>query len=86
MNGTNELNTDTTFDLVYGLWLTDTSYRNLSLIDIDGKHPEFHKDRLEFRSFAAELINLSPRLSSLKKIGQDLDLATAEEMENIFKE
>ena len=38
-NGTNELNIDTTFDLVYGLWLTDMSYRNLSLIDIDGKHP-----------------------------------------------
>ena len=41
VNGTNELNIDTTFDLVYGLWLTDTSYRNLSLIDIDGKHPKF---------------------------------------------
>ena len=46
----------------------------------------FYKDRLEFRSFAAELVNLSPRLASLKKIGHDLDLATAEGMEDIFKE
>ena len=41
VNGTSELTIDATFDLVYGLWLTDTSYRNLSLIDIDGTHPKF---------------------------------------------
>ena len=94
VNGSSELNIDTTFDLIYGLWSTDTSYRNLSLINIDGKPLEFpgpsvwhfHKDRVEFRSFAAELVNLSPTLASLKKIGHDLDLATAERMEDILKE
>ena len=46
----------------------------------------FNKDRVEFRSFAAELVSLSPTLASLKKIVHDLDLATAEEMEDIFEE
>ena len=94
INGTSKLNIDTMFDLVYGLCLTDMPYRNLSLIDIGGEHPDppwpsikdFQKDRVEFRSLAAELVNLSSKLASLKKIGYYLDLATAEGTEDIFKE
>ena len=40
IEGSTELNVDT-FDLVYGLWLTNTSYRNLALVDKNGSHPEF---------------------------------------------
>ena len=32
---------DTTFEICNGLYLTDTIYPNLSLHDINGKHPEF---------------------------------------------
>ena len=32
---------DTTFELVDGLWLTDTTYTNEALVDLKGKHPEF---------------------------------------------
>jgi len=35
------LRVDTTFELVDGLWLTDTTYTNEALIDLKGKHPEF---------------------------------------------
>ena len=59
VEGSTELNVDATFDLVYGLWLTDTSYRNLARVDKNGNHPEFAgpsmwhflKDRHEFRAF-----------------------------------
>ena len=92
IEGSTELNVDTTFDLVYGLWLTDTSYRNLALVDKNGSHPEFpgpsmwhfRKDRLEFRAFAAAIVNVAPKLLKLKKVGHDLDLATAQGMEDIF--
>ena len=32
---------DTTFEICDGLYLTDITYPNLSLHDINGKHPEF---------------------------------------------
>ena len=54
--GDSVLNVDTTFDLVPGLWLTDTSYKCLVLLDEFDKHPEFpgpsmwhfRKDEKEF--------------------------------------
>ena len=92
IEGSTELNVDTTFDLVYGLWLTDTSYRNFTMVDKNGNHPEFpgplmwhfRKDRHEFRAFAAAIGNVAPKLLKLKKVGHDLDLATAQGMEDIF--
>ena len=35
------LRVDTTFELVDGLWLTDTTYTNEALVDLKGKHPEY---------------------------------------------
>lgn len=35
------LRVDTTFELVEGLWLTDTTYTNEALIDLMGKNPQF---------------------------------------------
>ena len=35
------LHLDTTFKLVDGLWLTDTTYTNEALVDLKGKHPEY---------------------------------------------
>ena len=39
--GNSILRIDTTFELVDGLWLTDTTYPNESLISQRNKHPEF---------------------------------------------
>ena len=55
---------DTAFELVDGLWLTDSTYANVALADSQGKHPEFlgpnmwhfHKDQKIYRQFAAELV------------------------------
>lgn len=41
VNGNLVLRVDTTFELVEGLWLTDTTYTNKALIDLKGKNPEF---------------------------------------------
>ena len=41
VNGSSVLRVDTTFELVEGLWLTDTTYTNEALIDLKGKNPEF---------------------------------------------
>lgn len=32
---------DTIFKLIEGLWLTDTTYSNEALVDLNGKNPEF---------------------------------------------
>ena len=39
--GDSILRVDTTFELVEGLWLTDTTYSNEALVDLNGKNPEF---------------------------------------------
>ena len=44
----------------------------------------FKKDREEFRTFAASMVNSAPELLNLKKVGHDLDMATAQGMEDIF--
>ena len=87
-------NVDTTFNVTPGLWLTDTSYRHLALVDKNGNHPEFpgpmmlhfRKDREEFRYFAMEIALQQPDLiNGLKKIGHDLDKATAQGFKDIFQ-
>jgi len=76
---------DTTFDLLPGLWVTDTAYQCLALYDINNRHPHFpgpmmlhfKKDTLEFQTFASELVNQCGALRGIKKVGHDLDAATA---------
>ena len=83
---------DTTFELVDGLWLTDTTYTNEALVNLGGKHPEFpgpsfwhfRKTRECYRRFAGELIILKPELLSIKKVGHDLDKALAAGMSDVF--
>ena len=41
VHGNSILRVDTIFELIDGLWLTDTTYTNEALLDSQGKHPEF---------------------------------------------
>ena len=83
------LSIDTTFEICDGLYLTDTSYPNLSLIDRKtGEHPHspgpsfwhFRKHEDTYRRFAGELVIAKPSLGRLNKIGHDLDKAIANGM------
>ena len=84
---------DTTFEVCEGLWLTDTSYPNLSLLKDDGTHPEFpgpsfwhfRKDRKAFRRFASELVVECPELLDLPRIGHDLDKSQMLGFKDIFR-
>ena len=75
---------DATLEICDGLYLTDTTYPNKSLHDINGKHPEFpgfwHFKRIRktYRRFAGELLLYQPLLINLHKIGHDLDKGLAE--------
>ena len=77
---------DTTFEICDGLYFTGTTYPNLSLHDINGKHPEFprpsfwhfKRTRETYRRFAEELLIYEPLLINLHKIGHDLDKGLAE--------
>ena len=81
--GNSILRIDTTFEWVDGLWLTDTTYVNQSLINQSNQHPEFpgpsfwhfKKSRESYRRFAGELTIAKPELLGIKKIGHDLDKA-----------
>ena len=83
VNGNSILRVDTTFELVDGLWLTDSTYTNEALIDSRGKHLEFpgpsmwyfHKDQQIYRRFAAELVIQDPAFRGIRKIGHDRDHA-----------
>ena len=65
--------------------MTESIYQNLSLVDQNGKHPEFpgpwfwHFRMTEetSRQFADKLLIAEPLLSQVKKIGHDLDKALA---------
>ena len=41
VKGNSILSIDTTFEICEGLYLTDSTYQNLSLVDQYRKHPEF---------------------------------------------
>jgi hypothetical protein len=92
--GNSILRIDTTFELVDSLWLTDTTFTNEALIDLNGKHPEFpgpsfwhfKKTRESYRRFAGELAIAKPELLGIKKIGHDLDQAIAKGVTDIFRE
>ena len=90
---TSPLRFDTTFEIIDGLWVTDTSFTNTSLInERDGKHPEFpgplmlhfKKDSETFKRFAAEIILGNPTLMDIKKIGHDMDPALKKGLKSIF--
>ena len=57
VNGNSIWRVDTTFELVDGLWLTDSTYTNEALVNSQEKHPEFpgpsmwyfHKDQNIYR-------------------------------------
>ena len=73
--GNSVLHVDTTFELVDGLWLTDTTYTNEALNNQKDKHPEFlgpsfwhfKKTQASYRKFAGEFIIANPSLSDIKK-------------------
>ena len=68
MDGTGIFTVDTTFQLVDNLWLTDSTYPNLSLLDSNGK-------RESYRRFCGEITLANPELRFIKKVGHDLDKA-----------
>ena len=92
VNGNAILRVDTTFKLVEGLWLTDTTYTNEALTNLNGKNPEFpgpsfwhfRKTRECYRRFAGELLIKKPELLGIKKIGHDLDKALSQGLCDIF--
>ena len=92
VNGNAILHVDTTFELVEGLWLTDTTYTNEALTNLNGKNPEFpgpsfwhfRKTRKCYRRFAGELVIKKPELLRIKKIGHDLDKALSQGLCDIF--
>ena len=85
---------DTTFEIINGFWLTDTSYSNLALIHSEsGKNPEFpgpnmihfRKDRETYRRLAGEMLMGEPELHNIKQVGTDLDPAVYEGVGDIFQ-
>lgn len=91
--GNSVFHVDTTFELVDGLWLTDTTFTNERLqTHRNGNHPEFpgpsfwhfRKDQAMYRRFAGELVIAKPELIKIKKVGHDLDKAIAKGMTDIF--
>ena len=73
---------DTTFNLCSS-WVTDTSYKNLGLLNHDGTFPiflgpcivHFEKYDFIFNRFASEMCSYQPMIRSLKTIGTDLEKA-----------
>lgn len=84
---------DTTFEIVDGLWLTDTTYTKEALIDLKGKHPEFpgpsfwhfHKMQESYRHYVGELAIQKPELLGLEKIGRDLNKALSNHFTDVFQ-
>jgi len=91
--GNSVLQVDTTLELVDDLWLTDTSFSNEALLNINNKHPQFpgpsffhfHKTQECYRRFAGELVIQKPELSGIK-VGTDLDKALSNGITDIFKD
>jgi hypothetical protein len=92
--GNSILRVDTTFELVDGLWLTDTTYANEALLDTNNKHPEFpgpsfwhfRKTRECYRRFAGEIIVNKPELLGIKKVGHDMDKALSQGLCDVFRD
>ena len=80
VKGNSILSIDTTFEICEGLYLTDSTYQNLSLVDQYRKHTEFlgpsfwhfRKTEETYRWFAGELLIAEPLLSGIKNWGMTL--------------
>ena len=81
-------------EIVDSMWVTDTSYTNLSLINkSNAKHPEFpgpvmlpfQKDAPIFRRFALEIVNGNPKLLDVKKVGHNMDNSMKKGFGEIFR-
>ena len=65
--------------------MTDSTYQTLSLVDRNGKHPEFPgplfwhfcKTEETYKRFAGGLLIAEPLLSGIKILGHDLDKTLA---------
>ena len=95
VRGNSPLRFDTTFEIVNGMWVTDSSFTNNSLInDRDRKHPEFpgpfmlhfRKDAPVFQRFALEIVNGNLNLFEVRKIGRDMDRALKKGLTAVFRE
>ena len=74
---------DTTFNLC-NLWVTDTTYRNKRLINLETKKTSvflgpimlhFTKDDNAFARFALELLHANKDVKKLKQVGVDIESA-----------
>jgi len=82
---------DTTFDLC-DMWLTDTAYQNLRLVNSKNQHPWFfgpsflHMKRSAetFLRFALDMVVSTPGLKPPKFLGTDLEKAMYDGFKKVF--
>ena len=92
VHGNSPLTVDATFKVADNIWLTTSSYENQSLVNCNGKHPQFpspsqwqfHHNENSFIHFAGKMIIECPELIGIKRIGHDWDSATANGLNRIF--
>ena len=85
VKGSSILSIDTAFEICEGLYLTDSTCQNISLVNQNGKKPAFPrpwfwhfcKTEETYRQFASELLMAEPLLSGIKVFHHDLDKAIA---------
>ena len=87
VNSSSVFRCDTIFEIMYKLWLTDTSDTSTALMKAqDTKHPEFltmvhpmmvhfTKDQGTYRRLATEIVTAKPNLSNISMISHDMDQA-----------
>ena len=75
-----------TFEICDGLFLTDTSYPNLSLLDKRINNPpqfpgpsfwHFNKNEEAYQRFAGEMVIAEPSIANVQNVGHDLDKSIA---------
>ena len=86
---TAKLSVETTFEIYDGLFLADTSYPNLSLLDKRTNNPPqspgpsfWHEET--YRRFAAEMVIAEPSIANVQKVGHDLDKTIAKDAWDFF--
>ena len=90
-SSTNPLVIDTTFDLC-DMWLTDTAYQNLRLINGKNQHPWFYgpclfhmkKGSETFSRFALDMVVSSPGLKNPSFLGTDMEKAMFDGFKRVF--
>ena len=80
------LSVDTTFEICDGLFLTDTSHPNLSLLDKRKNNPpqfpgpsfwHFKKHEEAYQRFAGEMVIAELSIANVQKVEHDLDKSIA---------